>query len=785
GTASGNEDTAIALDISAALVDTDLSESLSIAITGVPAGASPNHGSYDSLTDTWTLTSAQLSGLTITPAANSDADFTLNVTATSTEAGPSAPGLGTASTSGAIAVAVAAVADSPHLDLNSGTGGDQHSGTASGNEDTAIALDISAALVDTDLSESLSIAITGVPAGASPNHGSYDSLTDTWTLTSAQLSGLTITPAANSDADFTLNVTATSTEAGPSAPGLGTASTSGAIAVAVAAVADSPHLDLNSGTGCDQHGGTACGNEDTAIALDISAALVDTDLSESLSIAITGVPAGASLNHGSYDSLTDTWTLTSAQLAGLTITPAANSDADFTLNVTATSTEAGPSAPGLGTASTSATIAVTVAAVADAPHLDLNSGTGGDQHSGTASGNEDTAIALDISAALVDTDLSESLSIAITGVPAGASLNHGSYDSLTDTWTLTSAQLAGLTITPAANSDADFTLNVTATSTEAGPSAPGLGTASTSATIAVTVAAVADAPHLDLNSGTGGDQHSGTASGNEDTAIALDISAALVDTDLSESLSIAITGVPAGASLNHGSYDSLTDTWTLTSAQLSGLTITPAANSDADFTLNVTATSTEAGPSAHGLGTASTSGTIAVTVAAVADAPHLDLNSGTGGDQHSGTAPGTEDAAIALDSSAARVDADLWESLSIAITGVPAGASLNHGSYDSLTDTWTLTSAQLSGLTITPAANSDADFTLNVTATSTEAGPSAPGLGTASTSGTIAVTVAAVSDAPHLDLNSGTGGDQHSGTASGNEDTAIALDISAALVDTD
>src|SRR4029078_3091755 len=267
-------------------------------------------------------------------------------------------------------------------------------------------------------------------------------------------------------------------------------------------------------------------------------------------------------------------------------------------------------------------VGISVAAVCDASHLDLNSGTGGDQHSGTASGNEDTAIALDISAALVDTDLSESLSIAITGVPAGASLNHGSYDSLTDTWTLTSAQLSGLTITPAANSDADFTLNVTATSTAAAPRAPGLGTASTSGTIAVTVAAVVDAPRLDLNSGTGGDQHRGTASGNEDAAIALDISAALVDTDLSESLSIAITGVPAGASLNHGSYDSLTDTWTLTSAQLSGLTITPAANSDADFTLNVTATSTEAGPSAPGLGTASTSGTIAVTVAAVADAPH-------------------------------------------------------------------------------------------------------------------------------------------------------------------
>src|SRR5256885_3111891 len=74
---------------------------------------------------------------------------------------------------------------------------------------------------------------------------------------------------------------------------------------------------------------------------------------------------------------------------------------------------------------------------------------------------------------------------------------------------------------------------------------------------------------------------------------------------------------------------------------------------------------------------------------------------------------------------------------------VPAGASLNHGTYAVLTDTWTLTSRDLAHLTITQSPNSLADFTLPVTATSTEAGPSAVGLGTASTVGTIAVTVAA------------------------------------------
>src|SRR5207302_1804201 len=187
----------------------------------------------------------------------------------------------------------------------------------------------------------------------------------------------------------------------------------------------------------------ATGNEDAAIARSICSALTDTDGSESLSITISGVPTGASLNHG-IDNGGGSWTLTPAQLAGLTITPPANSDADFTLHVTATSTEAGPSALGLGTASTAHDILVTVNAVADAPTLTV----------ADATGNEDAAIALSISSALTDTDGSESLSITISGVPTGASLNHG-IDNGGGSWTLTPAQLAGLTITPPANSDAD------------------------------------------------------------------------------------------------------------------------------------------------------------------------------------------------------------------------------------------------------------------------------------------------------------------------------------------
>ena len=176
--------------------------------------------------------------------------------------------------------------------------------------------------------------------------------------------------------------------------------------------------------------------------------------------------------------------------------------------------------------------------MADAPTLTAND----------VSGNEDTAIALDVTSALTDSDGSESLSITITGVPTGATLSAGT-DNGGGSWTLTPAQLSGLTLTPSSDSDADFTLTVTSTSSDGGDSAQ------TVDTFDLTVNPLADAPTLTAND----------VSGNEDTAIALDVTSALTDTDGSESLSITITGVPSGATLSAGT-DNGGGSWTLTPA---------------------------------------------------------------------------------------------------------------------------------------------------------------------------------------------------------------------------
>ena len=101
--------------------------------------------------------------------------------------------------------------------------------------------------------------------------------------------------------------------------------------------------------------------EDQAIPLDVSAALTDTDGSETLSVTIGGVPAGAILSAGT-DNGGGGWTLAPADLAGLELTPAADFNGAFDLTVTATAREADG-----GTAASTATLRVTVAAVNDAP----------------------------------------------------------------------------------------------------------------------------------------------------------------------------------------------------------------------------------------------------------------------------------------------------------------------------------------------------------------------------------------------------------------------------------
>ena len=269
--AAGLEDSSIPLDISVALVDLDGSETITdVTVTGVPSGAWLSAGT-DLGGGTWLLTPAQLSGLTITPPANSSEDFQLTVSATSTEFDGDE-----ATVVAMLDVDVVGVADQPTVAANAATG----------NEDSAILLNITAAFGDTlDGSETHTITISGVPTGAQLSAGT-DNGGGTWALTPAQLSGLTITPLADSNVDFTLSVTATALEDDGNV-----ASDVATFNVDVVGVADQPTVTAQN----------VGGNEVSAILLNITAAFGDAlDGSETHTVTISGVPAGAQLSAGTY-----------------------------------------------------------------------------------------------------------------------------------------------------------------------------------------------------------------------------------------------------------------------------------------------------------------------------------------------------------------------------------------------------------------------------------------------------------------------------------------------------
>ena len=686
--AAGTEDAAIALDIGSSLTDTDGSESLSITISGVPAGATLSAG-IDQGGGVWSLRPEDLEGLSITPPANADADFTLTITATATESSGQS-----SSTTSELRVAVEAQADAPTLSVAEATGA----------EDAAIALDIAAALTDIDGSESLSITIAGVPEGASLSAGA-DQGGGVWLLQPGDLDGLTITPPEHASDDFTLSVTAISQES----DGSTSASTSD-LRVSVAAVADGVGLSV----------ADAAGLEDTGIPIDITATLRDADGSETLHITVSGVPDGASLSAG-VDQGGGVWALRPGDLEGLRFTPPEDAAGDFELTLAATTLDDGD------THTDSSTVRISVASVADAPTLVV----------ADASGGEDNTIALDVAAALSDNDGSETLSVTISGVPAGASLSAGN-DQGGGVWTLQPSELGELSITPPADSDADFTLTVTATSTEADGS-----TAIQSAQVRVVVEALADGPVLSTSN----------ASGFEDEPIALDIASTLADTDGSEALAIAISGVPEGDELSAG-QDMGGGTWMLQPADLDGLTITPPEHASDDFTLTVTATATEASGDE-----AIATSEIHVAVTARADVPTLSVADATG----------AEDSPIALDIDAALADMDGSESLAITISGVPEGATLNAGE-DRGDGVWELQPSDLDGLAITPPTNSDAGFTILVTATVQDADGQP-----VSISQPLHIEIEATADRAQLAVSD----------ASGTLGQPISLNIDAALADTD
>jgi len=722
----------IALDIDPAAAAEDINgEVVSVTITGVPEGATLSAGTLNTETGEWTVDAADVDGLSISLPADFDEDFSLQVSATAEETDPETGAVTTATSDPVdLDVSVMALADAPDVTVTA----------AAGDEDTAIALNIDADAAAQDINgEVTGITISDIPSGATLNlpGGLTFTATDanaSVTLTPAQLEGLTITPAADSSDDFQLTVTATAKETDP---GTGTVSTATSapvtLDVAVQGVADGAQVTDT----------VASGAEDTAIPLTIDVTELDTDGSESLSVTLSNIPEGAVLtrNGQPLEVVGGSVTLAEGELDGLEITPPADFAGNFDITVSATTTDEGDVSE-----TATGTISVDVSGGADGAAVTL----------GAAQGDEDTAIALPIT--IDKADESETAQITLSGIPQGAVLSNanGPINVTDGVAVLSEADLAGLQIKAPADSGADFQLDVSVVTTDGdSTSDPATGT------INVGVDAVADVPTLTV----------GSVTGAEDTAIPLNIAAGLNDTDGSEVLSVTISDVPPGAVLTLADGSSFTatpenTTFLFAGDQLDGLTITPPENSDADFSLNVVATSLDTDPDTGAVTTSSVEGAMTVSVDPEADAPTLVLDN----------AAGDEDSAIALNIDAGLTDTS--EVLSVTISDIPEGATLTLANGTEFTasegnTSYDIDPSDLAGLTITPSEDSNEDFNLTVTATSTESDGS-----TSTTSSALNVNVSGVADLPTLSVTLGEG---TPGTAPGGEGGGYVIDTSGAV----
>lgn len=608
--ASGLEDAAISLDIGLDFADSDGSETVSITITDVPTGAVLSAGT-DNGDGTWTLEQDDVEGLTITPPSGSDADFQLGVTVTTTEASTGA----TTESAATIDVAVQAEADPVTITASIGDVVEVSSGSVpsegivfrytandvngNGNEGDNPG-DGASVSTWNDVSGNDYHAVTHGSAPTFDGDGMSGNGGIGFTAGNDALQ--VPTNADTNSGTFTEKSFAFAFQTGDSVDGFqviyeqGGGSNGYSLTIAPDADTGEPTL-FAFAWGESYWGG---GNQYKVIELGVvepntsySAAMVhdSTEGDGTFTGYLNGEEVGQLTNVPAMGS--HSGNIAIGSLRDNSVRPDTLAD---------TSDTNGSQFQGTISEVASWNTALSDEDIAQlTQHMSEQWGTPG---GGTTEG---VTVELNITAALGDTDGSETLSISIDGLPDGATLSAGT-DNGDGTWTLDGADLNGLTMN-VPNGAGAFDLQIAATSTEGAG-----GSTTTSLTLAV----------ADLTA-DGTTVNTSDATGNEDTAIALDIDVTLADTDGSESVSITIGDVPVGAQLSAGT-DNGDGTWMLDRDDLEGLTITPAANSGDDFQLSVTTTTTE---SATG-NTATVTDTLDVTVSGQVDNFETTVSVGSG-----------------------------------------------------------------------------------------------------------------------------------------------------------
>ncbi len=446
------------------------SEILTITVTGVGAGwtvtDTNNDGwTYDAASNTWTIVlppgQNYTGGLTFTPTGDSDADLT-GLLATANAYNPQTGQ--SANATDPFAIYTDAVADPANVDAQNTTA----------TENTAIDVQITGSAGDTDGSETVvKYEISGVPAGFSFTAGT-DLGNGVWEFTPAEIVGLKANAPTNYFGTQTFTVTVFTAETTLSGRehdlSDNTTTATDQFTLSWKPTANPPTVTVTPPDYPEDYFGPIAVNadeiwvkEDGTVFVNIDAALDPQGSgNEILTVTVTGVPASWTVTDTAADGWVNqgngTWTITMPAGqnydGGLTFKPTGDSDADLSgLKATASAYE-----PATNTTATAEDpFEIFTDAVIDTPNL-----------TATSTGTSDNApIALNITTSAGDTDGSEVITkVVITGVPTGATLSAGVYDAATDSWTLTTDQLAGLKLNPVQGQDANIRLTITTHASE-------------------------------------------------------------------------------------------------------------------------------------------------------------------------------------------------------------------------------------------------------------------------------------------------------------------------------
>ncbi|MBF0445457.1 MAG: hypothetical protein HQL68_07690, partial [Magnetococcales bacterium] len=655
-----------------------------------------------------------LAGVTFTPTADYDQNFTIATSVTDGEA--------TAVTS-TKSVSVTAVNDAPTATNMSGA-------ESFTEDDGAFSLtDIVVSEVDSDETVTVTLTLSDSNAGtlstATSNAVTSTFVAGVWTAdglvadVNTLLASVTFTATADYDLDFTI---ATSLTDGGSAAVTGTKS------VTVTAVNDAP-------TATNMSAGETFSEDDAAFSLtDIVVSEVDTAETVTVTLTLSDSDAGT-LSTATSNAVTSTfvagvWTAdglvadVNTLLAGVTFTPTADYEDDFTIATSVTDGEA---------AAVTGTKIVSVSKVNDAPTA-VNM-------SGAESFNEDDgAFSLtDIVVTDVDADDTVTVTLTLSDADAGT-LSTATANAVTSTfvagvWTADglvddiNTLLAGVTFTPAADYDQNFTIATSVTDGD---------TPAVTSTKSVTVTPVNDAPTAT--------NMSVAESFTEDDAVfsLTDIVVSDVDTGETVVVTLSLSDSDAGT-LSTATANAVTSTfvdgvWTAdglvqdVNTLLAGVTFTPAADYDQDFTIATNVTDGEA---------TAVTGSKVVSVTAVNDAPTAsNLNAAESFTEDDGSFNLT---AITI------ADVDSVDEMVVTLTLSDADAgTIATDTSNAVTSTFEDGVWQAEGLMadintllgkliFTPAYNYDQDFTIATSVADGEA---------ATITGTKSVTVTAVNDAP-------------------------------------